>query len=124
MRDARTTIVICQRERYTPSTQFLEPILDPAGTAARAVVLDRGSPDAPRIHMAGGPCRIVDVDGRRRILVDMDLYDVPAAEARPRAPFHTDYLEYHCVLLRTDVVRGDGMHDDRLRSGHDMYDLA
>jgi len=28
------------------------------------------------------------------------------------------------VLVRTEVVRGDGMHDDGLRSGHDMYDLA
>jgi hypothetical protein len=209
MADARTTIVVCQRERYTPSLEFAEPIIDAAGSPARVVVVDggapspirewlddlaarrgllllrvdhalapcearaaalpyltteftafvdndvtvsdgwlatleqtadatgawavgplylhgypTGSPDAPRIHMAGGPCRIAEVDGRRRLRVDMDLYDVPAADAWPGERFHTDYLEYHCVLLRTDVVRGDGMHDDRLRSGHDMYDLA
>ena len=209
MAGLRTTIVVCQRERYTPAREFVEPILDAAGAPARVVVIDggapspvrewlddlsvrrdllllrvdhalapcearaaalpylttefaafvdndvtmsdgwlatleatadatgawavgplylhgypTGSPDAPRIHMAGGPCEVVEVDGRRRIRVDMDLYDVPAADAWPRERFHTDYLEYHCVLLRTEVVRGDGMHDDRLRSGHDMYDLA
>jgi len=32
--EARTTIVVCQRERYTPSAEFLEPILDAAGTAS------------------------------------------------------------------------------------------
>ncbi len=209
MVDARTTIVVSQRERYTPSLQFLEPILDAAGTTARVVVVDggspspvrewlddvaarrdllllrvdhalapcearaaalpfltteftafvdndvtlsngwlaqleqtadaigawavgplylhgypTGSPDAPRIHMAGGPCRVVEVEGRRRLDVDMALYDVPASDAAPSERYPTDYLEYHCVLVRTETVRGDGMHDDRLRSGHDMYDLA
>jgi hypothetical protein len=209
MNSARTTIVVCQRERYTPSLEFVEPMLDAVGTAARVIVVDGGSPSpvrawldelavrrdvlllrvehalapcearaaalpyltteltafvdndvtlsdgwlatlertadetgasavgplylhgfptgsfvAPRIHMAGGRCRIVETDGRRRVDADMALYDVPAADAWPAARFRTELLEYHCVLVRNDVLLADGMHDDRLRSGHDMYDLA
>jgi len=207
--DVRSTIVVTQRERYTPALQFVEPMLDAAGTTARVVVVDggapspirewlddvasrrdllllrvdhalapcearaaalpfltteftafvdndvtmsdgwlarleqtadatgawavgplylhgypTGSPDAPRIHMAGGPCRIVEVDGRRRLDADMALYDVPAADAAPGERFRTELLEYHCMLVRTDVVCSDGMHDDRLRTGHDQHDLA
>ena len=209
MADPRTTIVVTQRERYTPSPRYVDAILDAAGTDARVIVVDGGSPsptrewhqelatrrdllqlrvehalapcearaaalpfltteftafvdndvvmdegwlatlertaddtgawavgplylhgyptatfDAPRIHMAGGRCRIVEVDGRRRIDTEMTSYDWPTAEARPASRFRTELLEYHCVLVRTDFIRADGVHDAQLRTGHDMYDLC
>jgi GT2 family glycosyltransferase len=209
MADVRTTIVVSQRELYTPARQFVEPMLDAAGTVARVVVVDGGSPspirewlddlavrrdllllrvdhalapcearaaalpfltteftafvdndvtmsdgwlatlehtadatgawavgplylhgyptgsfDAPRIHMAGGRCRIIEVDGRRRIDADMASYNVPAADAWPAERFSTELLEYHCLLVRSETVRADGMHDDRLLTGHDHYDLC
>ena len=209
MAAARTTIVVCQRERYTPSPRYVEAALDAAGAPARVVVVDGGSPspvdewhrelatrrdllllrvehalapsearaaalpfvttefvafidndvvmsdgwlaalertadetdawavgplylhgfptgtaDAPRIHMAGGRCQIVEVDGVRRIDADMASYDVAASEAWPTERFRTALLEYHCVLVRTDFVRRDGVHDTELRTGHDMYDLC
>lgn len=205
----RTTIVVTQRERYTPSTRYVEAVLDGAGTPARVILIDGGSPSpidewhrdlaarrdllllrvehalapseargaalpfvttefvvfvdndvvmsrdwlvtlertadetgawavgplylhgypsastgAPRIHMAGGRCRIVEVDGARRIDTEMTAYDVPASDAWPDGRFSTELLEYHCVLVRTDVMRADGMHDTKLRTGHDMYDLC
>ena len=57
--------------------------------------------------MAGGRCRIVEVDGRRRIDTEMTSYDWPTAEARPASRFRTELLEYHCVLVRTDFIRAD-----------------
>src|SRR4051812_13226425 len=209
MSDPRTTIVITQRERYTPSLRFLEAILDRAGAPARVIVVDGGSPspvrewhdelgarrdllllrvehalappearaaalpfvtteftafvdndvvmsdgwletleraaddtgawavgplylhgfptgtfDAPRIHMAGGHCRIVEVDGKRRLDVDMASYDVLASDVWPAARFRTGLIEYHCALVRTHFVCADGVHDTGLRTGHDMYDLC
>ena len=208
-REPRTTIVVSQRECYTPALRFVEPMLDAAGRDARVIVVDGGSPspirewhdelatrrdllllrvehalapcearaaalpyvttefvvfidndvvmsdgwlttlertadetgawavgpiylhgyptatfDAPHIHMAGGRCRIIEVDGRRRIDTDMALYDVPASEASPSSRFSTELVEYHCVLVRTDFVQSEGVHDAELRTGHDMYDLC
>jgi GT2 family glycosyltransferase len=206
---ARTTVVVTQRERYTPSPRHVDLILDRAGPAARVIVVDGGSPspirewhhelaarrdllllrvehalapsearaaalpfvtteftafvdndvvmsddwlapleraadetgawavgplylhgfptgtpDAPRIHMAGGRCQIIEVDGMRHMDADMASYDVPAADAWPTARFRTGLLEYHCVLVRTEFLRADGVHDIELRTGHDMYDLC
>jgi hypothetical protein len=54
----------------------------------------------------------------------MDRYYEPTAEAWPAARFATHLLEYHCVLARTEIMRRPGMHDEELRTGHDMYDLC
>jgi len=209
MTGARTTIVVSQRECYTPTVRYLEPILEHAGAEARGIVVDGGSPEpirawldgaaarhdllllrvdhclapsearaaalpflesefvafvdndvtmsdgwlatlertadetgawavgplylhgfptgsfeTPRIHMAGGRCQIIEVDGRRRIDADMDRYDVPADTAWPAERFPTQQLEYHCMLVRTAVIREPRMHDAALLSGHDMYDLC
>src|SRR4029079_6499048 len=45
---ARTTVVVTQRERYTPSPRHVDLILDRAGPAARVIVVDGGSPSPIR----------------------------------------------------------------------------
>src|SRR5262245_31845128 len=185
----RTTIIVSQRERYTPSARYVEAVLDGAGAPARVILIDGGSPspidewhrdfaarrdllllrvehalapseargaalpfvttefvvfvdndvvmsndwlvtlertadetgasavgplylhgypsastDEPHIHMAGGRCRILELDGVRRIDAEMASYDAPSSEAWPDGRFPTELLEYHCVLIRTDFM--------------------
>ena len=77
-----------------------------------------------RIHMAGG--RLTESpDGERRVLQEAHRL----ADADPRAVAHTlargpcDFLEYHCMLVRTDLLRR-GVLDARIRCVHEHIDIA
>jgi hypothetical protein len=79
---------------------------------------------APRIHMAGG--RLTEsADGSRRVLQEAHQL----ADTDPRAVAHTlarqpcDFLEYHCMLVRTDLARS-GVLDPRIRCVHEHIDTA
>lgn len=78
-----------------------------------------------RIHMAGG--RLTESrDGERRVLEEEHLL----ADADPRAMAHTlvrgpcDFLEYHCMLIRTQLLRDGAVLDAGIRCVHEHIDTA
>ncbi len=79
----------------------------------------------PRVHMAGGELRIATRPEGRALfelhtLLDADL---SAMDGRTR-PEPCDFLEYHCVLARTDLVRGPDGLDPGIVCVHEHIDLT
>lgn len=80
---------------------------------------------APRIHMAGG--RLVEraVPGGRTYDESHQQFDTELARheatlARSRCGF----VEYHCMLVRTAILRVPGMVDASVRAVHEHIDLC
>lgn len=107
---------------------WLEALVTCADETGAALVgplyLEGGSLDA-RIHMAGG---IAHIEGRER---DRHLKEghfhshasrAGVAGQLTRTP--TELLEFHCLLVRTDVFHSLGRLDTRLLSVHEHVDLC
>jgi GT2 family glycosyltransferase len=77
------------------------------------------------IHMAGGAAHIEEEHGRRilydeHLLADLQLGDQRSQITRgPR-----DYVEFHCMLVRTDVFARLGRLDERLLSVNEHMDFC
>lgn len=79
---------------------------------------------APAIHMAGGRLLQVSVDGGS-IMEEAHL--LAGADPRTLAPLARqpcDYLEFHCMMLRTELLREPSILDARLRCVHEHIDVA
>lgn len=79
----------------------------------------------PRIHMAGGVLtEVPEGDGRvlgeAHHLVNADPDEV--AGQLGRQP--TDFVEYHCALLRTSLMREQALLDPAIRCVHEHIDTA
>lgn len=77
------------------------------------------------VHMAGGVLtRGTGAAGatlaEAHRLADAD----PRAVERSLERTRCDFVEFHCMLARTDVLRAGGLPDDTLRSVHEHIDLA
>jgi GT2 family glycosyltransferase len=76
------------------------------------------------VHVAGASLRIVD-DGTRRLEEKGRHVNRPLAEVRPelhREP--VDLVEFHCMLVRTDVFDRIGPFDEKLLSFLDHIDFC
>lgn len=86
--------------------------------------LEGGETD-PRIHMAGGFARI-ELQGLRRYVAEGHFHPqeklVGLSKALLCGP--TELLEFHAILIRTDVFRRLGKLDERLQSLHEHVDLC
>jgi hypothetical protein len=76
------------------------------------------------IHMAGGKLvESIETGGRvldeRHALANRDPREVAAALTRARC----DFVEYHCMLVRTDLLRA-GLLDPRIRCMHEHIDTS
>jgi len=79
----------------------------------------------PTIHMAGGDLsQVVTEQGRvlidRHMMVNADPIEVK--DALRRGP--CGFLEYHCMLIRTDLLRDGTLLDTNLRCVHENIDTA
>jgi GT2 family glycosyltransferase len=79
-----------------------------------------------KIHMAGGKFTEEFTERGQRHLVDVRLLSEKdpneVASALRRAP--CDFLEYHCTLIRTDLVRDGTLLDGSIRCVHEHVDTA
>ena len=80
--------------------------------------------NAPTIHMAGGRLREIPLAGARvleehHLLADEDPGHVAAQLARRP----TDFVEFHCLLMRTSLLR-DGVLDPSLHCVHEHIDAS
>ncbi|MCC7271591.1 MAG: HD domain-containing protein [Alphaproteobacteria bacterium] len=79
----------------------------------------------PRIHMAGGTLRMVGRPGGRAMFEIHRMLDADIAEADPlTGPVACDFVEYHCMLARTDLVRGPHGLDPDIVCVHEHIDLS
>ncbi len=84
-----------------------------------------GTPLHQKVHVAGGECRITE-EGGKRIFREIHGYvDRPLAEAL--TDLHrqeTGIAEFHCVLIRSDMLEKIGPFDEGLYSTPEHCDLS
>jgi hypothetical protein len=96
---------------------------DETGAGAVGPLYLVGGDERPaRIHMAGGNLEWTETPAGRKLReahVDMGK---PADTAHARAP--VDFLEYHCMLVRTALARDGALFDPDIVCVHEHIDLA
>ena len=80
---------------------------------------------APKIHMAGGQL-LESPDGAGRVLDEAHrLFNAdPRAVARHLVRQPCDFVEFHCMLIRTSLLRGGALFDPAIRCVHEHIDVA
>jgi hypothetical protein len=84
-----------------------------------------GEPEKQIIHMAGAELKIIDDGGGRQLRERHRFSNVPLAQVRDqlvREP--TGLVEFHCMLVRTDVFDRLGPLDEGLISVLDHVDFC
>lgn len=77
------------------------------------------------IHMAGGTLNFREQEGKRILHDEHRFVDTPRSElTAPLERGTCDYVEFHCMLVRTDVFERLGPLDEELLSIHEHIDLA
>ncbi len=84
-----------------------------------------GPPEREIIHIAGGTAGIVEQDGRRRFDAVHRLSGRRASEVRDGlAREAADEIEFHCMLVRTEVFERLGPLDEGLLNTQEHSDLC
>jgi hypothetical protein len=84
-----------------------------------------GEPTNPYVHMAGGRLVFHERHGRRVMLDEHVDCEMPLNDAHPEASARpVDYVEFHCMLARTDVRERVGPLDEGLCSLQEHIDVA
>jgi GT2 family glycosyltransferase len=82
--------------------------------------LERGT-----VHMTGGQARIFDENGTRRFLENHRFFGQPLATIRPRLRREPcEMVEFHCMLVRTEVFQRVGGLDEGLKSALENPDFC
>lgn len=77
------------------------------------------------VHMAGADLRIVSENGGGRMIERHRFSNVPVAQVRDElVPRQTDLMEFHCLLVRTEVFERLGALDEGLLSFLDHVDFC
>jgi GT2 family glycosyltransferase len=84
-----------------------------------------GEIEKQTIHMAGGTVHIKEIQGQRVLYDEQYLFETPiAAVQTPLRRREWDYVEFHCMLVRTDVLIRVGPLDENLLSVQEHIDLC
>ena len=78
----------------------------------------------PTIHMAGGVLTESATSAGRVLEEAHLLQGANAAAAADLIRRPCDYLEFHCMMIRTSLLRGDSVLDGRLRCVHEHIDAS
>ena len=78
-----------------------------------------------RIHLAGGRLHEKQEHGKKMLYDEQYLFDTPLDNLQvPLERKAWDYAEFHCMLVRTDVLERIGPLDEELTSLHEHIDLG
>ncbi len=78
-----------------------------------------------KIHMAGGRLTETPVEGGRVLAEAHGLYDAdPRQVAGQLARRPCDFVEFHCMLVRTELLRDGSFLDPAIRCVHEHIDVA
>jgi GT2 family glycosyltransferase len=78
----------------------------------------------PRIHMAGGTLTTVETASGRALHERHDLINAAPSERAKLARRTCDFLEYHCMLARTNFLRRVGGLSEDVVCVHEHIDVA
>jgi len=78
----------------------------------------------PRIHMAGGTLTRVETDAGVALHERHERLNAPVAESAQLKRAPCDFVEYHCVLARTDFLRRTGGLSENIVCVHEHIDVA
>ena len=84
-----------------------------------------GELERPTVHMTGGHAHIFEQDGKRRFLEDHRFWGKPLRDVRPglrREP--SEMMEFHCMLVASDVFTRLGPLDEGLKSALENPDFC
>lgn len=104
---------------------WLDALLRAAGETGAGIVgplyLEGDGTHPPRVHMAGGYLREEETDAG---LVLHGTHEYQGADPQdvPRDRRPVDFLEYHCMLMRTELL--PQVLDDRINFGREEVDTA
>jgi len=77
------------------------------------------------VHMAGGVVHTKEQEGKRILYEEQYHYNTPLADVRvPLRRQTCGHLEFHCMLVRTDVFERLGPLDEGLLSVHEHIDFC
>lgn len=77
------------------------------------------------IHMAGGKTHIINNQGKRFLYEEHKLMDSPMAGlSSPLQREQCEFVEFHCMLVRTEVFEKIGLLDEGLLSTHEHIDFC
>jgi GT2 family glycosyltransferase len=77
-----------------------------------------------RIHMAGGTLTRVETEAGVALHERHELLNAPLSDAAPLTRSACDFVEYHCVLARTDFLRRVGGLSEDIVCVHEHIDIA
>jgi len=84
-----------------------------------------GEFDRAVIHMAGGKLQVEEQEGKRVLLDEQYLFDTQIDDApRPLRRRSCDYVEFHCMLVRTEIFEQVGPLDEKLLSVQEERDCC
>ena len=124
----RTRYVVFIDNDAVPAPGWLPPLVECAETTGAWVVGPLyfiGEPERQEIHMAAGDARIEDRPGGRRFVERHRFAGKHPAEVREhlvRQP--CEHVEFHCMLVRTEVFERLGPLDEELKSVAEHTDLC
>jgi GT2 family glycosyltransferase len=128
LREAKTPYVVFVENDVVVRAGWLEPLRRCAEETGAAVVgplyLEQVA-GREIVHMAGGLAHLEDVDGRRRFVEEHRLQGrrlCEVVDTLRREP--TELLEFHCVLVRAEVVRAMGGFDEGMKNTTEHVDFC
>ncbi len=80
---------------------------------------------APKVHMAGGTLRVTQLkEGKvmEELHHHQDADPGAVREALTRAP--CDFVEYHCLLMRSEIAKAPGVIDPEVVAAHEHIDAS
>jgi GT2 family glycosyltransferase len=123
-----TRYVVFVDDDVVPQPGWLEALVacaEETGAAAVAPLYFSGDYAARCVHMAGGDARVEEHDGARRYVESHRHGNTAlAAIEEPLVRTPTEQLEFHCMLVRTEVLQRLGPLDEGLRSQFEHTDLC
>jgi hypothetical protein len=128
LREVNTKYVVFLDNDALVTPGWLEALLECAEETGAWVVgplyligeLARGT-----IHMAGGKLHIRELQGKRILVEEQSLLNMPLFEVTfPLRREPSDYMEFHCMLVRTDIFDRIGSFDEDLLSVHEHIDFC
>ena len=120
LREVTTPYVIFLENDVLVRPGWLEPLLACAEETGAPIVgplylEDRAGQES--VHMAGGLAHVEEANGSRRCIERHRFPGRPVSEiAHELRREPTELIEFHCVLIRTDVLRALGGFDEGVKN--------
>ncbi len=125
---AKTEFVVFLDNDTLVGPRWLEEMIacaDDTGAAQVGPLQFIGNFNRQTIHIAGGFFHEVDEQGRKVLYDEQRLFEAKLKTVKePLQRFPCDYIEFHCMLLKRDLLENIGGLDEHMRSVHEHIDLA